>query len=154
LSAKHILGTRPTRISHTRSHRAAPISAIMPSQRRRAHVASAAPGSFGHLLRQFRIAAGLTQNELAQRAGLSTRGVQDLERGIRRAPHPDTARRLVAALGLESADRVKLLKAGPGARVGVRQECQPSVRHRVYPGTVFVGREREIEDLLAGLEDA
>jgi transcriptional regulator with XRE-family HTH domain len=47
---------------------------------------SAEPGSFAHLLRQYRTAAGLTQQELAERAGLSARGVQDLERAIRRTP--------------------------------------------------------------------
>jgi len=44
------------------------------------------PGSFGALLQWYRTAAGLTQEELAERAGLSRRGVSDLERGSRRAP--------------------------------------------------------------------
>src|SRR5262245_9072238 len=55
--------------------------------------------SFGTSLRRQRIAAGLTQEELADRAGLSARGIQDLERGVRRTPHPETVRRLAAALG-------------------------------------------------------
>ena len=38
---------------------------------------------FGDLLRRYRTAAGLTQEELAERAGLSTRGISDLERGAR-----------------------------------------------------------------------
>jgi transcriptional regulator with XRE-family HTH domain len=38
--------------------------------------------SFGQLLRQLRTEAGLTQEELAQAATLSTRSVSDLERGI------------------------------------------------------------------------
>jgi transcriptional regulator with XRE-family HTH domain len=43
--------------------------------------------SFGALLRRHRIAAGLTQEALADRAGLSVRGIADLERGARRYPH-------------------------------------------------------------------
>ena len=37
---------------------------------------------FGQLLRQLRTSAGLSQEELAQAAALSTRTVSDLERGI------------------------------------------------------------------------
>ena len=37
--------------------------------------------AFGALLRQHRVAAGLTQEALAERAGLSVYGIQKLERG-------------------------------------------------------------------------
>jgi hypothetical protein len=40
-------------------------------------------------VRRMRAAAGLTQEGLAERAGLSVRGIYDLERGARRVPHPD-----------------------------------------------------------------
>jgi transcriptional regulator with XRE-family HTH domain len=49
------------------------------------------------LLRRHRIAAGLTQEALAERAGLSVYGIQKLEAGTMR-PYRDTAERLVAAL--------------------------------------------------------
>ena len=42
--------------------------------------------SFGEVLRRYRVAAGLSQEALADRAGLSLRGVSDLERGLSRAP--------------------------------------------------------------------
>jgi transcriptional regulator with XRE-family HTH domain len=42
--------------------------------------------TFGALLRRWRQAAGLTQEELAERAGLSRRGINDLERGARLIP--------------------------------------------------------------------
>ncbi|HXT37331.1 MAG TPA: TIR domain-containing protein, partial [Chloroflexota bacterium] len=58
------------------------------------------PMTFAALLRQYRQAVGLTQEELAERAGLSVRGVADLERGARRAPHRETVRLLADALGL------------------------------------------------------
>src|SRR5690242_18848975 len=67
--------------------------------------------SFGALVRQHRLAAGLTQEMLATRAGLSVRGVSDLERGARRAPYPDTVRRLADALGLPEAARSALAAA-------------------------------------------
>lgn len=45
--------------------------------------------TFGALLRRHRLRAGLTQEALAERAGLSPRGVIHLERGTRH-PYPDT----------------------------------------------------------------
>ena len=69
-------------------------------------------GTFAELLRQHRLAAGLTQEALADRAGLSVRGIADLERGARRYPHFHTLRSLAQALELDPADRVALLAAG------------------------------------------
>jgi transcriptional regulator with XRE-family HTH domain len=69
-------------------------------------------GSFGALLRRYRVSAGLTQEALADRAGLSVRGIADLERGARRFPHFDTLRRLAQALELAPDDRVALVAAG------------------------------------------
>lgn len=42
--------------------------------------------TFGSLLRQYRMASGLTQEALADRANLSSRAISDLERGINRVP--------------------------------------------------------------------
>jgi len=69
-------------------------------------------GSFGALLRGYRISAGLTQEALADRAGLSVRGIADLERGARRFPYFHTLRRLAEALELAPHDRVALVAAG------------------------------------------
>ena len=44
-------------------------------------MATSSSQSFGDLLRGYRLAAGLTQEELAAQAGLSARGLSDLERG-------------------------------------------------------------------------
>ncbi len=55
--------------------------------------------SFGALLREHRLASGLTQAVLAERAGLSERAIQHLERGLGQ-PHRETARRLADALRL------------------------------------------------------
>jgi predicted ATPase/class 3 adenylate cyclase len=61
--------------------------------------------AFGDLLRRLRKAAGLTQEELAERAGLSRRGINDLERGARQTPHRDTVVLLAQALDLTGEER-------------------------------------------------
>ena len=64
------------------------------------------PGlSFAGLLRQLRAEAKLTQEELAEAAGLSPRSVSDLERGVNRTARKDTALLLAGALGLSGPSR-------------------------------------------------
>ena len=55
---------------------------------------------FAGLLRRLRAEARLTQEELAAAAGVSPRSVSNLERGINRTAHKDTAVLLAGALGL------------------------------------------------------
>src|SRR5215212_10581026 len=71
--------------------------------------------AFGDLLRRFRSAAALSQEDLAERAGLSRHGISDLERGARRVPHLETVRMLADALALSDSDRTALVAAArPG----------------------------------------
>jgi class 3 adenylate cyclase/tetratricopeptide (TPR) repeat protein len=72
---------------------------------------------FAALLRRRRLLAGLSQEALAERAGLSVRGISDLERGVRRAPHPATIYRLAEALDLDDAAREALLQTATPAPV-------------------------------------
>lgn len=67
---------------------------------------------FGAVLRSFRLAAGLSQDELAARAGLSTRAVSELERGRVTRPRSSSVRLLAQALGLEGADLRRFERAG------------------------------------------
>lgn len=60
---------------------------------------------FGVVLRRARLAAGLTQEELAERANLSVRAIASLEQGTRRSPHRHTLQVLADALGLADSDR-------------------------------------------------
>jgi class 3 adenylate cyclase len=64
--------------------------------------------SFGALLKRYRVAAGLTQEALAERAGLSADAISTLERGLRLAPRRDTVRLLTDALRLSAGDRALL----------------------------------------------
>ena len=72
-----------------------------------------APG-FAGLLRQLRDRARLTQEELAQAAGISTRSVSDLERGINRTARKDTAELLAGALGLAEPVHALFVAAARG----------------------------------------
>src|SRR5262245_23381798 len=60
---------------------------------------------FAQTIRGYRVRAGLSQEELAERAGVSTRAVSDMERGLRRNPRPETLRLLADALALEPEGR-------------------------------------------------
>src|SRR3989442_10389201 len=59
---------------------------------------------FGDVLRRHREWAGLSQEQLAERAGLSVKAIGALERGERRRPYPHTLDLLAAALGLDGAE--------------------------------------------------
>jgi non-specific serine/threonine protein kinase len=69
---------------------------------------------FAGLLRQLRGRARLTQEELAEAAGLSPRAVSDLERGIHRTAHKDTAVLLADALGVAGPARELFVAAARG----------------------------------------
>lgn len=58
--------------------------------------------NFADLLRRYRVNAGLSQEALAARAGLSVSGIAALERGRRTAPRPDTVALLADALTLDA----------------------------------------------------
>jgi transcriptional regulator with XRE-family HTH domain len=60
---------------------------------------------FARLLRQMRVDAGLTQEELAAAATLSPRSISDLERGINLTPRRETTRLLANALRLAGPAR-------------------------------------------------
>lgn len=84
------------------------------------------PLSFGTLLRDFRLAAGLSQETLAERAGMSAGGISFLERGVRRAPYRDTVALLAAGLDLSPENR-RLLEAA-AARAPQPRKRQGSPR--------------------------
>jgi transcriptional regulator with XRE-family HTH domain/tetratricopeptide (TPR) repeat protein len=72
------------------------------------------PETFGAHLRRLRVAAALTQERLAERAGISSAGVAALESGRRRSPRLTTISLLADALGLDAAQRASLASAATG----------------------------------------
>ena len=113
-------------------------------------------GSFGARLRRLREAAGLTQEELAGRAKLSSHAVSALERGQRKRPYPHTVRALANALELKGAERDSLINAAP-KRAGMTftQEAGHAdlLAHTLpTPLTPLIGRERDVAAVRSLLE--
>ena len=71
------------------------------------HMEADGTASFSHVLRRARRHAGLTQELLAERAGISVRAITDLERGVNRTPRRDTLELLAEALELPPASRTE-----------------------------------------------
>ena len=95
--------------------------------------------SFGALLRHHRLTAGLTQEELAERAGLSARGVQDLETGGRTSPRAETVRLLADALELDAEARAALLAAARPELARATPGPPPFRLHLPAPPTCWSG---------------
>jgi tetratricopeptide (TPR) repeat protein/transcriptional regulator with XRE-family HTH domain len=71
-------------------------------------------GEFGALLRKFRAAANLTQEELADRSGLSVQAIRALEQGNRQSPRPSTVEWLADALRLDAPRKEAFVAAARG----------------------------------------
>src|SRR5262245_39855350 len=93
---------------------------------------------FGGLLRQLRAEAGLTQEELAEAAGLSPRSVSDLERGLHPTARKDTAELLAGARGVAGPAR-PLFGAAARGRVPAEQVLA-ALRGEAAPGGAVAGR--------------
>ena len=98
--------------------------------------------SFGGLLRQLRAEAGLTQEALADAAGLSARTVSDLERGVNSTARKESARLLADALGLTGQARedfeVVARGRGPSQEPIVRTRLPPTAPQRTAAGGVLL----------------
>lgn len=100
-------------------------------------------GEFARLLRSQRVAAGLTQQSLAERSGISIRSVSDLERVINERPHRDTALMLANGLGLAGAERERFLEtARRRPRVATSRALYPSLPE---PSNPLIGRDSELQ---------
>ena len=124
------------------------------------------PTSFGEALRRHRLAAGLTQERLAERSGVSVRSIQGLERGETQ-PLRETLQRLIAALQLVPDHAAELERAGqPSPRPrralsslasmtrGSRGAGRPRRHNLPVQVTSFVGRERDLAELATRLRTA
>ena len=118
--------------------------------------------TFAGLLRQLRAETRLTQEELAEAAGLSPRSVSDLERGINRTARKETAVLLAGALGLPETVAELFVAAARGrapaqdvvaARQGTARGAFAAAATRGLPRDVtsFTGREADLDQLVEGL---
>ena len=120
---------------------------------------------FGTLLKRYRLDAALSQEQLAERSGLSMDAVSALERGARRSPHAATIELLTTALGLSAQERAALTaaarhhrrtRAGDAAASGIEPapsvplaDLFPPARALPVPLTPLIGRERELAEVTA-----
>src|SRR5438270_1432102 len=110
------------------------------------------PGGFGRLLKQLRGRAGLTQEELAEQAGLSARALSDLERGVNSRPRAATLHLLAEALQLDATERAQLEASARrrGAGISMDSARGASAPEAVPWGAVrlpLVGRAAELATL-------
>jgi predicted ATPase/transcriptional regulator with XRE-family HTH domain len=107
------------------------------------------PLSFGALLRRLRTSAAMSQEALAERAGISARAVGDLERGVHQAPRLETVRLLAEALGLSTLDRAALLAAARPVVMDEPAESTPGspATSLPRPPVRLIGREHELSAL-------
>lgn len=104
---------------------------------------------FALRLRQCRSRSGLTQEELAERAGISIASVSLLERGLIRSPQKGTLHLLARALDLSAEERDDFIASARPTRAGraaetSRPAAEPSAERYVpTPLTAIIGRERD-----------
>jgi predicted ATPase/transcriptional regulator with XRE-family HTH domain len=107
--------------------------------------------AFGDLLRRARLTAGLTQEALAERAGISARAISDLERDGSRLPRKDTLDLLVEALELPPGERARWLALRRPAAERAQSVSQPrtALQALPIPPTDLLGREAELEAIIS-----
>jgi non-specific serine/threonine protein kinase len=128
--------------------------------------------AFGDLLRDYRRAAGLTQEQLAECAGISPRSISEMERGSAHVPRRDTIALLARGLGLSEGERSAFESLVASARRPRRtpdraprrtvDDAPPEPTPQPEDGkhnvpralTSFVGRERELAELGRALRAA
>src|SRR5436305_11439773 len=117
--------------------------------------------SFGALVRRCRRDAELTQEALAERAGLSARVIRMIETGSGHRPRQDTVRLLLDALAVPADEQSAFLRAAAGQAAGERdaagtERATQALMIGGYLGALpsgpLVAREDVLAPLLAALE--
>jgi transcriptional regulator with XRE-family HTH domain/tetratricopeptide (TPR) repeat protein len=96
--------------------------------------------TFGELLKRYRAAIHLTQDELAERARLSAKAISALERGERQAPRRETVALLAEALQLTESEREQFIAAARQHSASLVSGT-PAAHPALWPP--LVGREQE-----------
>jgi predicted ATPase/DNA-binding XRE family transcriptional regulator len=97
--------------------------------------------TFADLLRRHRASADITQEELAERSGLTPQAIGLLERGQRRYPQAYTVQKLAEALELAGRELAEFESVA--RRPAARHQAAPSPRALPAFPTSLVGREHE-----------
>jgi tetratricopeptide (TPR) repeat protein/transcriptional regulator with XRE-family HTH domain len=122
--------------------------------------------NFSDLLRRLRADSGMTQEELADAAGVSVRSISDQERGLHPTARKDTVRLLADALGLAGAARARFEAVGRGRDSDIERTSgasdEPAELARSIAATTprlphdirkFTGRETDLARLMAAVSD-
>ena len=99
--------------------------------------------TFGSLLRQYRLAASLSQEALSERTSVSATAIAALERGRRNAPRPSTVLLLAEGLQLAPAEWAALIAAAGATRAAPAEDVVQLRLHVPAPLSSFVGRNQE-----------
>lgn len=105
--------------------------------------------NLGAVLKRYRMAAGLSQEALAARSGLSARAISDLERDLHRTPHAATLDLLSTALSLSAQQRAVLLAAAHPELDSATTPTGAYPKSLPLPPTALIGRERECDQALS-----
>jgi non-specific serine/threonine protein kinase len=125
-------------------------------------MADGAAGTFGALVRRYRQRAALSQEALAERAGLSVDAVSVIERRTRGVPRPDTVALLARALELGPEERAAFAAAAhphsvPAAAAPAASPASdaapPALPVLPVALTSFIGREREMAAVCTRLRE-
>ena len=119
---------------------------------------------FGRLVRRYRREAELTQEALAERAGLSVRAIRDIEAGTKHRPRRDTVELLLDALTVPAAQQAAFREAALPEQVDVGDRLpERKPEHRALPVGRFLGslpqstliaRGEELERILHLVDEA
>src|SRR5579859_7648738 len=103
------------------------------------------PETFGVLLRRKREEAGLSQEDLAEKAGLTGKAIGALERGERLRPYPRTLQALADALGMDADARLAFIATAPKRSGTTVSEPRPDQSPPFpLPPTPLLGREQDV----------
>ncbi len=104
--------------------------------------------TFASLLREYRRNAGLSQEALAEHAGISKDAISALERGARRAPYRDTVEHLARALRLDEGQVLELQRSARRARTRSARLSSEGRAAFPKPLTRLLGREEAVNTVM------
>jgi transcriptional regulator with XRE-family HTH domain len=100
--------------------------------------------SLASLLRRWRLAGGLSQEALAEKAGLSAKAIAQLETGKRTSPRAETVRLLADALGLNQEERAAFISTAHSLKRPTQSIPEVAQFRLPLPPTSLIGREHEV----------